>query len=570
MGLELGQKGKSYVLLLIIASVCAVVPPIAVSNVAGAEGPVISEVSPITDERLQTITIRGTGFGDVQPQVSYLSDGSVSMVGSSDSPGAGGTPVMRVQNLPMIGEYWQAGVSDLVSMGSCVIGIFLAKWSDTEIILGGFGDGLVRCSQWNLNVGDQMRFTVITTEGYTAYRTTTIAGSGTPPPTSSDEAPVITSVTPITATRLQTIVITGSGFGDIQPVLMTLGDGSVNTVGSGKNMPGDGTPVLKIEDLARNEWTAGVRDSPSSGACAIGLYLEKWSDTEIVLGGFGTALSTSPDAHWTIQVGDPLLVRVFTEFGAARYDLTVVDGSDVPPYSYPNSTLPTPVLNVSCRSSSTLSDFRAEISGSLTYYGYGLSGVPVLLSYSVDGGKAWKELTLVNTDGDGEFVAVWLLSVTGNYFLKAECEGESEYAGTSAVISFVVTPSADAKNLISVASTSTVSAFAFNSTSGILAFDVSGPSGTIGQVQVYVPKTLVADAYNLQVFLDGNILYYDVESVGDSWLITFTYTHSTHKITVNLNNTTVNANQLTQIIASALTAPLALTIAVLVIKKKRN
>jgi hypothetical protein len=161
-----------------------------------------------------------------------------------------------------------------------------------------------------------------------------------------------------------------------------------------------------------------------------------------------------------------------------------------------------------------------------------------------------------------------MLSVTGNYLLRAEWEGNSEYAGVCTEISFVVSPS-DERNLISVASTSTVSAFAFNSTSGQLAFDVSGPSGTVGQTCVYFPKTLVTDVYGLKVFLDGSLLYYDVESVGDSWLVTFTYTHSTHTITVNLNNT-ANANQLTQTVTCTTAAARAIAVAALIIKRKRG
>jgi hypothetical protein len=208
----------------------------------------------------------------------------------------------------------------------------------------------------------------------------------------------------------------------------------------------------------------------------------------------------------------------------------------------------------------------------LTYNGTGLAGVPILLSYSVSGGNSWNELTQVNTDDNGDFSAVWLLFVTGNYLLRAEWVGNSNYAETSTEISFVVTPSGE-QDLISVASTSTISSFAFNSTSGQLFFNVSGPSGTTGHVYVYVPKSLIADVFDIQVFLDGNSLSYNAESTGDSWLVTFTYTHSTHEVAVNLNSTLptpINVNEFWQWATYGFIIVLSLTVAVLLISKKRK
>lgn len=258
--------------------------------------------------------------------------------------------------------------------------------------------------------------------------------------------------------------------------------------------------------------------------------------------------------------------------GKAEYKTTVVAGSGIPPDDYPNSTLPTPDLAVSCQSSTKFSDFRVEVGGSLTYNGTGVAGAPILLSYSVSGGNSWNELTQVNTDDNGEFSAVWMLFVTGNYLLKAEWSGNANYTEASTEISFVVAPS-DEQNLISVASTSTISSFAFNSTSGQLVFDVSGPSGTTGQVYVYIPKSLVPDVFALQVFLDETPLSYDTESIGDSWLVTFTYSHSTHAVTVNLNNThstPINVNGFWQCATYGTIIALSLTVAVLLISKKRK
>lgn len=122
--------------------------------------------------------------------------------------------------------------------------------------------------------------------------------------------PVISSVSPITATNLQTIRIYGSGFGNTQPQTVSLGDGSLDTVNSST------TPSIVFDDSGK--WGAGWIALGVN--CAIGIYLNSWSDNEIVLGGFGTALGTN---GWNIAPGDSLDVKVFTPSGKADYKTTV-------------------------------------------------------------------------------------------------------------------------------------------------------------------------------------------------------------------------------------------------------
>ena len=87
-------------------------------------------------------------------------------------------------------------------------------------------------------------------------------------------------------------------------------------------------------------------------------------------------------------------------------------------------TLPTPTLVVSCTGSTSYSGFNVQIIGSLTFNGTGISEAPLLLSYSVTGGKSWIDLTLVNTGSDGSYLVAWMPSVTGNYLLKAVYGGQ--------------------------------------------------------------------------------------------------------------------------------------------------
>jgi hypothetical protein len=384
----------------------------------------------------------------------------------------------------------------------------------------------------------------------------------------ADIGPVIDSVSPISATRLQTITIKGSGFGDTQPVIMTLPDGSINTVGGGKNMPSaEGTPVIQVNNYARNTWGSGVQDAPWTTGCAIGIFLEKWSDTEIVLGGFGSALSLDGNGVWSLNAGDTIRVVIWTSGGIATYSAAVA-GSDTPP----KTLLPTPTLAVYCKSSTTLSNFRVEITGNLTYNGTGLQCAPVLFSHSLDGGTSWNQLTLVNTDNNGDFSAVWLPSVTGNFLLKAEYLGDAIYSETSTVVTLAVSASSE-QTVFSVMSNSTISTLTFNSTSGELDFTVSGQAGTTGYVNVYVPKSLISYASNLKVFLDGNATSFNAESLAYSWFISFTYPHSTHEVTLKMNaepSITISESQLEQLLPYGIIIVLIVIIAFLLISKKES
>jgi len=85
-----------------------------------------------------------------------------------------------------------------------------------------------------------------------------------------------------------------------------------------------------------------------------------------------------------------------------------------------------------------------------------------------------------------------------------------------------------------VESNSTVSELFFNSTSSELSFTVSGTSGTAGYVKVTIAKSLISSVQNVKVYLDGNQLDVAITSDADSWLLSFTYVHSTHHVRISL------------------------------------
>ena len=132
-------------------------------------------------------------------------------------------------------------------------------------------------------------------------------------------APAISSVSPISAAQSQTITIQGNGFGDIQPRLQSLGDGSVDTVWGGS------TPSIVVYDKsnllsagAAGDWFGFTNGPPD----LIGIVLVSWTDTQVVLGGFGSGLSSQ--FSWSqVMKGDILQIQIQTTGGLATFNTIV-------------------------------------------------------------------------------------------------------------------------------------------------------------------------------------------------------------------------------------------------------
>jgi len=161
--------------------------------------------------------------------------------------------------------------------------------------------------------------------------------------------------------------------------------------------------------------------------------------------------------------------------------------------------------------------------------------------------------------------------VTGTYFLRATYEGNSELAPASTIVHFAVLPVEDT-SVFSVASNSTVTGLAFNSTNQMLSFKVSGETGTTGYVSVYISKSLMNDTSNLAVYFDEELLQPVTQSIGDSWLVSFTYHHSAHTVTLALNSGTSNIQTQTQNLpyftAGVVGAILAIAVVMALLKSK--
>lgn len=195
-------------------------------------------------------------------------------------------------------------------------------------------------------------------------------------------------------------------------------------------------------------------------------------------------------------------------------------------------------LSISLSSSTTYIGFKVNINGKLTYLNNsGVSGVPILLSYSVTSEQSWNDITSVNTSTNGSYSAQWIPPATGVFIARASWPGrwneKGWILGANATVSLAVAPFEE-QYVFSVLSNSTVTALAFNSTSRVLSFIASGPSGAAGYVNVTVAKPLVSDIAKLKVYVNETETTYLVTSTSDSWLLHFTYNHSVHSIRISL------------------------------------
>jgi len=129
--------------------------------------------------------------------------------------------------------------------------------------------------------------------------------------------------------------------------------------------------------------------------------------------------------------------------------------------------------------------------------------------------------------------------------------------------------------LFAIQTNSTITAFSVDATSKQLRFSVSGPEGSTGYLQIYISKTLIANASELQIMLDGAPLNFDSVSAGEAWLVSCYYHHSTHTVSINMDSNateTPTSNGLLNwaSLASVIAIAAAVIIAVTVVYWKRQ
>jgi hypothetical protein len=241
------------------------------------------------------------------------------------------------------------------------------------------------------------------------------------------------------------------------------------------------------------------------------------------------------------------------------------------PTTSPTPSLPGPTeLIISCLSTTAYSNFKVDITGNLTSDRIGVANAQILLSYNVNAGNSWINITATTADANGDFATTWNPQTDGDYVLRAVYPGSENYSSSNSTISFVAMQSQE-QSVLSVVSNSTVTSLLFNSTSEQLSFSTSGTSGTTGYVDVYIAKSLVSDVSNLKVYLDGASLNYGTNVQDDSWIISFTFSQSSHQVTIKLGSATLEStSQLEQFSIIGVVASIIVIIGILVIVRKRR
>jgi hypothetical protein len=178
-----------------------------------------------------------------------------------------------------------------------------------------------------------------------------------------------------------------------------------------------------------------------------------------------------------------------------------------------------------------------EITGNLTTNRVGIASAPILLSYAENVNATWQRIDTVNTGTDGAFSATWNPTITGSYVINATYPGDSTHMPVNTIVNVIVTSAASGEvhTVFSVDSNSTVTDLGFNSETAQLSFSVRGESGTIGYAEIYVAKSLVGDASQIKASIDGAAANFTVSSTGESWVLYFSYHHSSHTVVFSLN-----------------------------------
>ena len=119
--------------------------------------------------------------------------------------------------------------------------------------------------------------------------------------------------------------------------------------------------------------------------------------------------------------------------------------------------------------------------------------------------------------------------------MKAEWTGNTTHLGTinSTTLNSLTY---DDQYICAVESNSTVLELTFNSTTRKLSFTATGSDGTRGYAKVTVPKNLTPDNTSIKAYLDGSTIACSITPTIDSLLLTLSYMHSTHRVTINLGS----------------------------------
>jgi hypothetical protein len=292
--------------------------------------------------------------------------------------------------------------------------------------------------------------------------------------------------------------------------------------------------------------------------------------------------SANSGLHW-VYIEDTqtsFIIRIPVEATPTPTPTPTSSGESSPsPSTKPSSPPPssdkvTPTINLQCRSIPIDTGYRVEISGTCTNNNIGLANKAIQLYNSKDGGKTWEPLSVVNTNNEGKFNAIWISLTSGTFLIKAECIATTEYNSATTTVNIAIEPilaNNNGETVFTLTSNSTISELIFNSKTSELSFTATGTTGTIGYTNINIPKTLINNPSNLKIYIDGKETpIFNSSQEKDTITITLTYTHSTHTITMKIDNNQNQNQQWTIIAASIIITTIITIIAISIFLKKKQ
>ncbi|HEX9262666.1 MAG TPA: carboxypeptidase-like regulatory domain-containing protein, partial [Candidatus Bathyarchaeia archaeon] len=196
-------------------------------------------------------------------------------------------------------------------------------------------------------------------------------------------------------------------------------------------------------------------------------------------------------------------------------NITVGGSSAKPSLSPTSSPSPTPSatpaptqITISTDTSVPVVGSVVGVNGRLSYVnGTALQDKLVAIFYAVAGNSTLVPIGSAITNENGKYNILWVNGATGTLTLKAVWIENASYPETSNTTTLSFLPYND-QTVFFVESNSTVRTLAFFSTSSELSFAVSGPENTTGYVKATIAKSLISDAAETKVYVDGNLLGY--------------------------------------------------------------
>ncbi len=200
----------------------------------------------------------------------------------------------------------------------------------------------------------------------------------------------------------------------------------------------------------------------------------------------------------------------------------------------------------------------------------GIAGLDLSIAYGINNGTVWTVLPYIVSTSDGTFTTSWLPPSTGVYLLNITYEGSAQYWRVVSLLNVALAVSSN-NDTFTVQSNSTITNLSVNSTSKELSFTVSGEPGTSGYAKITVSKSLVPNGNDVKITLDGANLSYELNSTETSWIMMFTYHHSSHDIVADLNiKPSATSSGDGTILIMVLIAITILLMAAIIVLRKRN